>query len=269
MIPTSPLIECQDLASLDPASYRVIETDRSRDDFDAGHIPGSIFWPMMEFFTPHFQLRTDPAHYAELFSRAGIASDTIVVCSYNGNPSMAGWSAWLFWILTSLGHRNTYILNGGTPKWKALGLPLEQEEVEVPAAHYPVPAAFCDGERASLNQVKKAVAAAILDARSLQEFHGEHFFDAPPQPGERAGHIPNALHVPYEIFIHNDGTYRPVEELKAVCDDMGLDSIQQTITYCAAGIRSAVVWFGLKHLLKFSDVRNYDGSWNEWSRVEA
>jgi thiosulfate/3-mercaptopyruvate sulfurtransferase len=162
MIPTSPLIECQNLATWDPASYRVIETDRSRHAFDRGHIPGSIFWPMTEFLTPQFQLRTDPAHYAELFSRAGIGPDTVVVCSYNGDPSMAGWSAWLFWMLISLGHQNTYILNGGTPRWKDEWLPLDQGEQEVAAAHYPIPAAFRNGERASMNEVKRAVAAAIL-----------------------------------------------------------------------------------------------------------
>lgn len=160
----SPLIEPQELAGQDPATYRVVETDPTRDAFEAGHIPGSIFWPAAELLTPHFQLRTDTSHYAALFSKAGITPETKVVCSHSGDPSMAGWSAWLFWIFISLGHRNTFILNGGTEQWKAEGLPLEQGVVKVPKprAHYPIPAAFRDGNRASLNEVKRAVAAAIL-----------------------------------------------------------------------------------------------------------
>ena len=39
------------------------------------------------------------------------------------------------------------------------------------------------------------------------------------------------------------------------------------IPYCAIGARSAHTWFVLKYLLGGDRVTNYDGSWNEWSRL--
>ena len=36
------------------------------------------------------------------------------------------------------------------------------------------------------------------------------------------------------------------------------------IAYCRIGERSSHTWFVLTHLLGFSNVRNYDGSWTEW-----
>jgi thiosulfate/3-mercaptopyruvate sulfurtransferase len=36
---------------------------------------------------------------------------------------------------------------------------------------------------------------------------------------------------------------------------------------CAVGGRSAYIWFVLKYLLGYPQVRNYDGSWNEWSHL--
>ncbi|RYG58672.1 sulfurtransferase, partial [bacterium] len=262
----SLLISTETLSTWDPCNYCVIETDRTPEYFEAGHIHGSVFWPMTALFTPEFRLRTEPPYLAALLSEAGITPETTIVCAHNGEPAAAGWSAWLFWILTSFGHTKTVVLDGGVPKWRSEGRPIETAATAKQPTNYPVPVAFGDGQRASLDAVKGAVAAAILDARSEEEYRGEYYFDAPPQEGQRAGRIPNALHLPYFDLIRGDGTYRSPEELHAVCNELGIEAGQTAFTYCAVGIRSSLVWFGLKHLLHFSDVRNYDGSWYEWSR---
>ena len=43
--------------------------------------------------------------------------------------------------------------------------------------------------------------------------------------------------------------------------------IKKVITYYAVGARSAHIWFVLKYLLGYPNAKNYDGSWNEWSRL--
>lgn len=35
-------------------------------------------------------------------------------------------------------------------------------------------------------------------------------------------------------------------------------------TYCQLGMRAAHTWFVLRHVLGYPNVRNYDGSWQEW-----
>ena len=47
----------------------------------------------------------------------------------------------------------------------------------------------------------------------------------------------------------------------------GITPDQPVIAYCRIGERSSHTWFVLKHLLGFSDVKNYDGSWTEWGNL--
>ena len=50
---------------------------------------------------------------------------------------------------------------------------------------------------------------------------------------------------------------------------IGVDSTMPVITYCQSGVRSAHTTFVLTQLLGFKNVRNYDGSWIEWSQHNA
>ena len=39
---------------------------------------------------------------------------------------------------------------------------------------------------------------------------------------------------------------------------------KEVIAHCQLGIRAAHTWFVLKHVLGYPNVKNYDGSWQEW-----
>ncbi len=241
------------LAAWSHARYRVVETGMTGKAFDAAHLPGAVFWSYDELMTSGSRLHDNPAHFQPLLSRAGITPNTVIVCTFDGSPAMACWAAWLFWILTGFGHTNTVILDGGTPLWRAQGRPLTFQEAEPTPTPYPAVTAFWESHRATQERVRHA-SACLLDARSEKEF-GEH--------------IPSARHLPHTDFFQADGTYRPVQELSALLTEAGAGKGREIITYCAVGIRAAVPWFVLKHLLGYSEVRNYDGSWNEWSQGEG
>jgi thiosulfate/3-mercaptopyruvate sulfurtransferase len=282
MILSPALIETDSLATWEMNDFRVVETGMTRQEFDAGHIPGSVFWSLSDLLTPDFRLKTDAAQFGKLLSRSGITPDTFVVCSF-GHQSTAGSAAWLLWVVTGFGHNKTLVLNGGTPKWRAEGRPLTDLTCELKQTSYSCPPPFDESQRACLIRVREAVrrnatkvdnqtkpdAVTLLDGRTPEEFNGEHFFNAPPQPGEKAGHIPGARHLPHTSLFQSDGVYEPVGELQALCADFGLQSDHEAITYCTVGMRSAALWFALKHLLNFPHVRNYDGSWKEWSQSGA
>ncbi|MGO2153188.1 MAG: sulfurtransferase, partial [Brevibacterium aurantiacum] len=46
-----------------------------------------------------------------------------------------------------------------------------------------------------------------------------------------------------------------------------LGTADEVIAYCRIGERSSHTWFVLQHLLGYTNVRNYDGSWTEWGNV--
>ena len=81
----------------------------------------------------------------------------------------------------------------------------------------------------------------------------------------RGGHIPGAKSVPWARAANEDGTFKSRADLEAIyLTEQGLDPQEETIAYCRIGERSSHTWFVLTHLLGFSTVRNYDGSWTEW-----
>mgnify|MGYP000400249938 FL=1 len=89
----------------------------------------------------------------------------------------------------------------------------------------------------------------------------------PPEGTERAGHIPGAINIEHILALNEDGTFKSVAALNALYKARGITADKEVFTYCAIGARSACTWFVLKYLLGYPHVRNYDGSWNEWSRL--
>lgn len=107
----------------------------------------------------------------------------------------------------------------------------------------------------------------MLDVRTLAEYSGDVFMEKPPEGEERAGHIPGAVHLEHTLALNEDGTFKSAEELHNLYAQRGITKDKKIIPYCAVGGRSGFIWFVLKYLLGYPNVRNYDGSWNEWSRL--
>jgi thiosulfate/3-mercaptopyruvate sulfurtransferase len=71
--------------------------------------------------------------------------------------------------------------------------------------------------------------------------------------------------IPWGTAVNaEDGSFKSIDELKAIYGDKGITANKEVIAYCRIGERSAHTWFVLKELLNYPDVRNYDGSWTEW-----
>ena len=49
--------------------------------------------------------------------------------------------------------------------------------------------------------------------------------------------------------------------------EKGVTPDKEIITYCRIGERSSFTWFILKYILRYPNVRNYDGSWTEWGNI--
>jgi thiosulfate/3-mercaptopyruvate sulfurtransferase len=59
---------------------------------------------------------------------------------------------------------------------------------------------------------------------------------------------------------------RPLEEIRKIYAEKGIDGSKPIITYCRIGERSSHSRFALKRLFGY-DVRNYDGSWTEYGNT--
>ena len=100
---------------------------------------------------------------------------------------------------------------------------------------------------------------AILDTRSTGEWNGS----AKYWP-KRRGRIPGALHLEWQSLLTPDGLVDRSPAQLARLRAMGLTPDRPVIAYCVGGVRSGEAFVALR-ALGFRDVRNYDGSWYEWS----
>ncbi len=87
-------------------------------------------------------------------------------------------------------------------------------------------------------------------------------FTAAKRRGPRGGHIPGAIHVPRELFFAPGGGFLPVEEIRRRVEERGVHP-GRVVAYCNGGVAATVVLFNLARL-GYTDLANYDGSWNEW-----
>jgi thiosulfate/3-mercaptopyruvate sulfurtransferase len=255
---------------LDDPTVVVVESDEDVLLYDTGHIPGAIKidWHM-DLNDPVTRDYLDAEAFAALMSEKGIGRDTTVVF-YGDNFNW--WAAYALWVFTLFGHPDVRLLDGGRRKWVDEGRPLTLDVPERPRAQYPVVERDDAPIRAFRDDVMGHVEGGgdLVDVRSPQEYSGEllHMPDYPQEGSLRGGHIPGARNVPWKRAANDDGTFRSVDELRAIyMDEQGLTPGDPVVAYCRIGERSSHTWFVLRHLLGFENVRNYDGSWTEWGNL--
>jgi thiosulfate/3-mercaptopyruvate sulfurtransferase len=256
------------LAHLNDANVRLIEVDVENNAYEQGHIAGAIAWSWQRQLSDQVRRDVIPQEqFEQLLSTAGISPDTAVVLYGDNNNWFA---AWAFWQLKIYGHTDVRLLNGGRKKWLQEGRPLtldvpiyEPTRYQAQQPDYSI--------RAFLPDVQRAVSGGsveLVDVRSPQEFTGEIL--APPglpETAQRGGHIPGARSIPWGKAANEDGTFKTLEELKAIYGAEGIDGSRPVIAYCRIGERSSYSWFVLKYLLGYKNVVNYDGSWTEWGNL--
>jgi thiosulfate/3-mercaptopyruvate sulfurtransferase len=249
-------------------NLRIVEIDITGETYQSGHIDNAIFWNGLTSITKaDFRIQLDRIAVENLLSRSGITKDTTVIF-YSDNTAGATFA---FWYLKLFGHRDVKILDGGRKKWIAEGRSLTLETPDIKETTYK--ANNPDSNlRVLSDEVKTAINNpnyVLIDARTSQEYNGEWFWYANqiPKEGERAGRIPGSVNIMYELALNEDDTFKSREELATLYGDRGVTSEKDIIPYCTVGARSSFTWFVLKYLLGYPKVRNYDGSWNEWSRL--
>jgi len=237
-------------------------TPTARENYERGHIPGAVFFDIDDVAEPGTTLphMIPPAErFAEKMAERGIGNDDRVIVYDTVGLSSAG-RAW--WMLRLFGHDNVALLDGGLPKWKAEGRPLDTAAPAIP------PRRFTARFRPELVRDKAAVRGNIatarelvVDARSAGRFEGTA---EETWPGRRRGHIPGSRNLPFDrVTDPQTRTLHDSETLRRLFDEAGVALDKPIVTSCGSGVTACAVAFAA-HLLGHPGAAVYDGSWSEW-----
>lgn len=254
------LLHGRDVVAVDASYPSPGEQNRSHAQYLEGHIPGAVFFDIEAISDdssdlPH--MLPGPKQFGESVGALGIGDgDTVVVYDNLGLYSAPR----VWWTFRIFGAKEVFILDGGLPKWKAGGRPLEHGAVKRSPKTFH--AEMNVGAVATLADVRMALAddsAQIVDARSAERFSGK----APePRPDLRGGHMPRSFNLPFARLVAN-GRLAPAAQIETAFKESGVDLEKPIITSCGSGITAAILTFALKSIGK-EPKGLYDGSWAEW-----
>jgi thiosulfate/3-mercaptopyruvate sulfurtransferase len=258
-------------AHLDDPHVRVVDasfklpgiTPTAREDFDSGHIPGAVFFDIDEIAEPGTSLPhmiPSPELFARKMEGLGIGDDDRVI-AYDGAGLSSAGRAW--WMLRLFGHHDVALLDGGLPKWKAEGRPVDTL-VPNPPPHRRFSARFDPAlvrDKQVLLDNLSTRREQVVDARAAGRFAG---IAEETRPGLRRGHIPGSRNLPYDrVTDPQTHRLREADELSVLFRDAGVALDRPIVTSCGSGVTACALAFAL-HLIGHPGAAVYDGSWSEW-----
>ena len=254
-------------AVLDASWHLPADKRDAQAEFLAAHIPGAQFFDIDKIADasqglPHM-LPSD-----EMFGAAmdgmGIGNETRVVV-YDAKGLFSAPRVW--WTLRVMGVTHVSVLDGGLPKWRAEGRPMEVGEPEKRRTNL-FQSRREQGEIWSLSDMRRLVNSGgtqIVDARPAARFTGEQ---PEPRPGLAQGHMPGARNVPFTQLVNADGTLKSAAELRIVMATAGVNPAKPVVASCGSGVTACLAALALA-VLGNNQTAVYDGSWAEWGRDPA
>jgi thiosulfate/3-mercaptopyruvate sulfurtransferase len=229
-------------------------------EYRAGHIPQAVWFDLehiRDTQSPWPHMLPEPDVFAREAGFLGLSHDKTIVV-YDGVGLFS--APRIRWMLQVMGARDVLILEGGLTAWVDAGFALETgDATPEPTTFKPQFAHSAVTDSTNILNALKTKSAQIVDARGRERFAGT----APePRAGVRAGHMPNALNVPYSELIES-GRLKSAQDLKQIFNNAGVDVTQPVITTCGSGVTAAIVSLALE-TLGYPAQSLYDGSWAEW-----
>lgn len=193
-------------------------------------------------------------------NKMGVDENTTLLLTGNGLDEYRLW-----WILDLYGFENIKIIDGGYEALKESGIKTTfGGGASEKKGNYHFPEIADKDTLANIDEIKNNISnnhVAILDTRSDKEFLGEDL----KKGAFVKGRIPNSIHIEWTDVAEKNLRLKPLSQIKEMYEKCGITPDKEIIPYCQSAVRSAHTTFVLKEILKYPNVKNYDGSWIEWS----
>lgn len=264
------LIEAEALKSeMENLDVKIIDF-RKENNYYENHIEGAIqIWrsDIEDHSYPYAGMMAQKDSIAKLLGDLGINhNDRLVVYDDRGSCDAARF----WWVMQNYDFDNVQILNGGLKAWLAAGGPVT-DEIEIRSAmrfEFPENSSlrYLVGKEELSTRITNQGPEMLIDTRTTNEYTGKR----QKEGATRAGRIPGSRLIDWSEAIDYHGThkFKSQEALENRYGTLKISKDHPIITYCHTGVRSALTTFVLTQLLGYQNVKNYDGSWTEWSYYE-
>jgi len=246
---------------------------RDPESYQCGHIPGAVnahdIFTYLATTTPEGQHELQNK-FAAIFGNAGLGGKELGVIYEQSMDTGFGQSCRGYFLLKFLGYPRAAVLHGGFKAWVEADLPTTTEATQSTPKPFPV-----DPSAAGLIVDVKTMLDAVkdpkmvkLDVRDVDEWIGASSSPYGVDFCPRKGRIPGARWLEWYRMMKPSQTgpiFKNKEEILAECQTVGITPDTPVILYCFKGARTSNTFIALKEA-GIKDVRNYIGSWNEWSR---
>jgi thiosulfate/3-mercaptopyruvate sulfurtransferase len=231
---------------------------RSRGSYRLSHILGARHADLFHYFVPGTDKKGLTQFQEDLEKELGslglTGRETAVV--YESRFGMR--AARIGWMLQYAGLSKVFLLEGGFQAWKGARYPVEKFR------------SICHDMKFQLTPNSKILATAeetarlkkgvVLDVRSRGEYEGIEARDC----DTRRGRVPGASWLEWTEFIDRRQGFRNDPQISLALKEKGLRKNREIVTYCHRGARAAAAYYALR-ALGYNNVKNYIGSWHEWS----
>lgn len=244
----------------------------SREVFETGHIPGSVYsnyqkagWRTKVAGIPG-QL-PPPGDLEKLIGGLGIGNeDHVVVVAAGTSPLDMGSATRVYFTFKVLGHDKVSVLDGGYRAYAA-----DPEAVIATGWNEPQAKRFTADFRPELLAGRDEVAAALdgeaglIDFRPPPQYRGEKKHPV----AKRAGTIPSAASVPESKLLEDGGRLISAGRMTELLDLVGLAPEGEQIAFCNTGHWASLGWFVNSEILGNKQTKLYDGSMVDWTAEDA
>jgi thiosulfate/3-mercaptopyruvate sulfurtransferase len=273
MLSDRVLIEPDEFAGLLAAEDVIFIDTREPEEFAVRHIPGAVNIPEI------FSLLAGPGDegieeivtvFTGLFGSAGLSGKERAIVYEQSMDSGLGQSCRGYFLLKVMGYPHAYVLHGGLDAWIDQDLPTSSKTIAPIPRKFPVSSDISDiiVDAQGMLDALRDPNIVKLDVRDFDEWLGLSSSPYGIDYCPRKGRIPGARWLEWYRMM-KPGPAGPVfknrEEILAECKTVGITEDTPVILYCFKGARTSNTFVALKEA-GIKDVRNYFGSWNEWSR---
>lgn len=253
-------ISVKELATkLNNPKYIVVDARKSA-DYKKVHIKNAISIPVEEISTktPIEGILKSDAEVCKVLGDYGLdlQKNIVIYCSKGSNAGR------MYWVLKMMGAENVQLLDGNMDAWKAGRKPVTKNPKT--GKKVSLTASLDRSSYLSMTDVKSRMGkegVVLVDARADNYFNGT-------DPKSK-GHIPGAISISSDLMRDAKGLVKPVDELNKLFTSKGISKDKEVVLYCQTSTRAGLLYTILTSKLGYTNVKVFDGAYNEWSADAA